>query len=1220
MDDLQVRRGSHSPREQTSLSHHQTGHISAGVDDADSSGTPTKQVGPNGKLRRTFSDLGLSGSNILGQRLSVFWEGTDLGDVWYDGRVVEYNHAKKEYLVEYDDGDTDWYDLDKVKYTILPPESGRSNGNNELVTKEDESNMIIADVTKRRKTFSSLGMSGVSILGRTLEIYWSDPDSGDAWYKGVLKEYRISDGKHFIVFEDGDSDWYDLDDIKYRLPDDNDDNGGNDDATTTTATEGDHHEHHTAQGHTSTWTKDDVAEQKRTINEQNLKGEEAIGATIEIFWQDDDAEGGGMWYAGNIDEFNGTLHHVTYEDGDSDWYDLNSIKHHVLEMPLNKSKNMEKKKKKKKIKKKEKMEFSSSQPDESRLRSQEWLENLKKRRAEKNDQNKLGYDVVGELSVGGVVALRVVHEAMLKDRYFLKSAQERLDEYWNLQLRARFGGNKKLFDVASEERSRSIKTLRTELSTTKYLLPPSNTKDTSSSLHDRFHEIARAHGDLHVAGLPGQVLDGDDELDGDDGDGGDHAHHTNQVLGLQSESRRAGLSSHAKVPKRIVIQEDSSTKEEQEKMESELLAGAIVPPPPAPQVQVTLDALLESMKVGELGEGEKHPEDYVHEFLEAVPEKEIVVGGISLRDVQLQERKIEMERLDTMRREVLRYRRREEALMVQEERARVRVLQEADGRRKKLDETHHDNVRRIRRLERSMRRGFIRKEDQLRQNLEEQHAIVSNKIGTLERRQNTDELSYSVFSVHWDRVPQPIALDVRLMRAVRDRLPNGRYVFLVTLYDRVGGSPLFWTEAGLNGSSVGLPGATDPIRHKGRYYDVDTHVHKTAYTVCPAKRDVKPTLTYVLEVFQLGTGKWPDRVVAWTVLPAVDIACNYTVGKFRLPLLRGPVDPELDLYSRFEEAYTSDLDRWLCNVYVEIRLESKETLTGDGTTMLRNQEIVSDFTSRLLQVKKGEYLSRDEEEEQERDEDGRMREGEVEDQGVAHTLVKGAATKMNKKKTAPTDFGGYKPPEIQKAMKRQRTAVRLGTPSTSTDATTRNISDDLNVGLSDFQKGEAMAKKTDLQSLSKYGAAVMRRGAPSFTNASEAARRLVFLYYEIMDEYRIRRWATIDFWVSFMILVVGFYVRLYLHYLGLYLYLKIIGVQNVSFGDPTVEPFQVLTKYQKNLAVHQELGAAISGQVFNICIFACFMAINYGWKNIFGRLPDIMSKWTMGFGTLCFVV
>ena len=59
-------------------------------------------------------------------------------------------------------------------------------------------------------------------------------------------------------------------------------------------------------------------------------------------------------------------------------------------------------------------------------------------------------------------------------------------------------------------------------------------------------------------------------------------------------------------------------------------------------------------------------------------------------------------------------------------------------------------------------------------------------------------------------------------------------------------------------------GATDPVRHKGRYYDVDTPVYKTAHTICPSQRDVKPTLTYVLEVFQLGTGKWPDRVVAWT--------------------------------------------------------------------------------------------------------------------------------------------------------------------------------------------------------------------------------------------------------------------------------------------------------------------------------------------------------------------
>ena len=89
-----------------------------------------------------------------------------------------------------------------------------------------------------------------------------------------------------------------------------------------------------------------------------------------------------------------------------------------------------------------------------------------------------------------------------------------------------------------------------------------------------------------------------------------------------------------------------------QRTEKELLSGAQVPPPPAPAVKASLDKLLEAMKTGELGDGEKEPEEYVRQFIDTVPEKEIVVGGISLRDVQLQERKIEMERLDTMRREV----------------------------------------------------------------------------------------------------------------------------------------------------------------------------------------------------------------------------------------------------------------------------------------------------------------------------------------------------------------------------------------------------------------------------------------------------------------------------------------------------------------------------------------------------------------------------------------
>ena len=530
--------------------------------------------------------------------------------------------------------------------------------------------------------------------------------------------------------------------------------------------------------------------------------------------------------------------------------------------------------------------------------------------------------------------------------------------------------------------------------------------------------------------------------------------------------------------------------------------------------------------------------------------------------------------------------------------------------------------------------SFIRKEEQLRCNLEDQHAIVSKRLGKLEKRQGIAELSWNVFKVRWDRVPQPVAIDIKLMRAVRDRLPNGKYSVLVTLYDRLGGSPLHWTEAGLNGSDVGLPGATEPIRHKGRYYDLDTHVAKTCYTVCPSAHDVKPTLTYVLEVFQLGTGKWPDRVVAWGVMPAVDIASNYTVGKFRLPMLRGPVDANVDLYSKFEEAYTLDLDRWLCNVYLEIRLESKEAITGDGAIRLRNREIELDFAKQLLKVKR----------EQADDigmtgppqvpnaaNDGRddgyvddiMKDAATDDEGhevdsEGNTAIsKAAADRIHN--PVPVAFGGYQAPttDIRKRkLSRRGSGVTLGRRASFNGAPSIKtpVSDDLSkLGMSDFKKGQTMAMKTDTQSLAKYSSAVMRRGSPSFTETSEIARRLVFLFYEILDEYRIQRWATLDFWVSFLILVLGFYVRLYVHFLGLYLYLKIIGVAHVQFGNP-VQAYQVLIKYVQSMPVHYELGAALSGQIFNIFVFICFMIIAWAWRKIMGRLPDVLSKWMMGFG------
>ena len=664
----------------------------------------------HGKIRRTFSDEGLSGAAVLGRRISVFWEGTEEGDMWYSGTVVEFDHGKKEYLVEYDDGDRDWYDLMKIKYTLLSPHGEQTQPQQQQEKRQkDKGNKTKSD----RVTFASLDLHGVNLLGHRLEIFWSDPDLEDAWYGGTIIEFRLSDGCHFVQFDDGDSDWYKLDDIKYRVPDDEvarikappaskpQDGEVKDDSPG--SSEVGHHEvhsHHTAHGHTHMYGNSQGDTQNDTLGSRNLLGSKSVGCVVDIYWEDDEEGGSGsQWYRGTLDRYDPDsqdAYHITYDDGDEAWYDMARIKHKVVKVPppTNKPK------------------FAKMQPAESAARSREWLEELKRRRAARKNGD-LGYEVDGDLSVGGVVALRIVHEAMLRDRYVNMSEQERLDEYWDLQLKAFAGlkrGAKNMSDkdkaMRQKERVRMSQRLRKDLRLTSgsIVLPPlkiSSGKtlvEQGSDLHDRFHELARAHGDLDAPNLPGQVPDDESTSGGHEND-----HIESQIKQLKHEAHTSALERSNDAPDIIEHKEDPAG----EALEKELLSGAKIPPPPAPSVKASLDKLLIAMKTGELGKDEKEPEEYVKEFLDTVPEKEIVVGSISLRDVQLQERKIEMERLDTMRREVARYRRREEALLIQEEKARLRVLSEADTRQAKLDARHHRNIKALRRMERALRRRCV---------------------------------------------------------------------------------------------------------------------------------------------------------------------------------------------------------------------------------------------------------------------------------------------------------------------------------------------------------------------------------------------------------------------------------------------------------------------------------------------------------------------------------
>ena len=61
---------------------------------------------------------------------------------------------------------------------------------------------------------------------------------------------------------------------------------------------------------------------------------------------------------------------------------------------------------------------------------------------------------------------------------------------------------------------------------------------------------------------------------------------------------------------------------------------------------------------------------------------------------------------------------------------------------------------------------------------------------------------------------------LKCLRGVRDKLPRGRYVVMVSMYNRLGGNVLRWSN--LKGQQ--WSGATLPVPHGGRFFDVEIKV------------------------------------------------------------------------------------------------------------------------------------------------------------------------------------------------------------------------------------------------------------------------------------------------------------------------------------------------------------------------------------------------------------
>jgi tartrate dehydratase beta subunit/fumarate hydratase class I family protein len=70
------------------------------------------------KPKQTFITKGGKAIPIVGSRVDIWWEDDD---IYYSGVISKKRDTgEKKYLVQYDDGETEWVNFDEEKYCLRP--------------------------------------------------------------------------------------------------------------------------------------------------------------------------------------------------------------------------------------------------------------------------------------------------------------------------------------------------------------------------------------------------------------------------------------------------------------------------------------------------------------------------------------------------------------------------------------------------------------------------------------------------------------------------------------------------------------------------------------------------------------------------------------------------------------------------------------------------------------------------------------------------------------------------------------------------------------------------------------------------------------------------------------------------------------------------------------------------------------------------------------------
>uniref|UniRef100_A0A7S3JVJ2 Uncharacterized protein n=1 Tax=Aureoumbra lagunensis TaxID=44058 RepID=A0A7S3JVJ2_9STRA len=376
----------------------------------------------------------------------------------------------------------------------------------------------------------------------------------------------------------------------------------------------------------------------------------------------------------------------------------------------------------------------------------------------------------------------------------------------------------------------------------------------------------------------------------------------------------------------------------------------LLPPPPPPPLPSSFLQNVNAFK-----EENEEEQEIMNKFEKIlIPTHGLEIGTIESTKILKKRLEIEYDRMKKLKDEAESYKRKEIDLILREDACRKRIEKQKINAEIAIKKQYQTFIQKKKKNEKELLRKFIKAKNDLYLFLKYQKASIQNYILDFVQNISNDNMSINQNQrINWNLIPQPIEIRLHLIRGIKNRLPRGKYLILVSMQDTFGAQSkqIFWEEIEKDTTSIPLtaskkPSVTKPKIHGGRFFDIVLSINESIFCLLPNQKDIKPENILIFEIFRLADKRnFRDTIVGFFALPIINHEFEIIHGKFKLPVFRG-LPQTYTSWSCMHQKLYAGLNTWLGNIYLEIRCIPKEKIFH--TTCYNQQQIEFDFIHKLL--------------------------------------------------------------------------------------------------------------------------------------------------------------------------------------------------------------------------------------------------------------------------------